>query len=245
MSDTRLESLLPDDQGEAQPAAAEPVAAEPSGDPTNAAPPAAEQATQVIPADYVPRAAVQDERKKRQELERRVQEYERMIASQREQQPQPDWYAEPDRAAQVMQQQVQYQLTQTKVAMSEEWVRAQHPDYDEHQQVFIEAANANPHLWQQLYAHPMPAQFAYQQAKKLKVMQEIGDDPEAYRKRIIDEFLASQGNPPVPPAQQPPALQPPKRSPLPTSLAETRNAQPRDDKRRWQGPASLDQLLGD
>jgi hypothetical protein len=86
-----------------------------------------------------------------------------------------------------MQQQVNYQLTHTRVAMSQELRKAQHKDYSELEQVFTAAADANPQLWQQLYSHPMPAQFAYQQGKKIKALQEIGEDPDAYRARVREE----------------------------------------------------------
>lgn len=161
-----------------------------------------EQAEAEATPRHVPLKELQTERQKRQEearlrteAETRAAVYERQLAQllQRQQQqeaPQqqaPDWYAEPDRAAQTLQQQVSYQLTQTKVAMSQEFMRSQHKDYPEIEQVFTEAANRNPQLWQQLYQHPMPAQFAYQQGKKLKALQEIGEDPDAYRARIKEE----------------------------------------------------------
>ncbi len=154
---------------------------------------------------HVPLKELQTERQKRQEQERlraeaegRAAAYERqlqLLTQQHQpappQQQEPDWYAEPDKAALTLQQQVQRQLVETKVSMSREFARSQFKDYDEHEQLFTQAANANPHLWQQLYAHPMPAQFAYQQAKRLKAMQDIGDDPDAYRNKLKEEATAA------------------------------------------------------
>lgn len=164
-----------------------------------AAQPKPEEQSEAAPR-HVPLKELQSERQKRQEearlrteAETRVAAYERQIAQMLQQQQQheapqqPDWYAEPDRAAHSLQQQVNYQLTQTKVAMSQEFMRSQHKDYQELEQVFTDAANRNPQMWQQLYAHPMPAQYAYQQGKRIKAMQDIGEDPDAYRARIKEE----------------------------------------------------------
>ena len=238
MSD--LETILTDEQPSNAPATAEPVQSEDTGVTPAAAPPAV-ATEQAPPSGYAPLAAVQDERRKRQEAEARLKQYEQQLAQRREQAPPPDWYAEPEKAAQAMQQQVQFQITQTKVALSQDWAREQYQDYDAMEQVFTEAAQQQPHLWQQLYQHPNPAKFAYQQAKKLHAMKEIGDDPEAYRQRIIADYQASQGQS-QPPPQQPRATPRPQ---LPTSLARTVNNQPRDERGKFQGRAELSDILGD
>lgn len=235
MSD--LETILTEQTPTEAPATAEPVTNVETGDNPATVPPAAAP-EQSVPEGYVPRAAIQDERRKRQELEAKLKQYEQHLQK-REQAPPPDWYAEPERAAQVMQQQVQYQITQTKVALSQDWARTQYQDYDEMEQVFTEAAQQQPHLWQQLYSHPNPAKFAYQQAKKLKVMQEIGDDPDAYRQRIIAEYQASQGQG-QPPAQQPRAAPRPQ---LPTSLGRTVNNAPRNERGQFTGRAEISDIL--
>lgn len=238
MSD--LETILTDNQPSDAPATAEPVQSENTGV-TSATVPPAVATEQAPPSGYAPLAAVQDERRKRQEAEARLKQYEQQLAQRHEQAPPPDWYAEPDRAAQIMQQQVQYTIVHNKVALSQDLAREQYADYDAMEQVFTEAAQQQPHLWQQLYQHPNPAKFAYQQAKKLHAMREIGDDPEAYRQRIIADYQASQGQG-QPPPQQPRATPRPQ---LPTSLARTVSTQPRDERGKFAGRAELSDILGD
>lgn len=237
---TDLETMLTDEQPLDAPATAEPVQSEDTGVTSAAAPPAVATG-QAPPSGYAPLAAVQDERRKRQEAEARLKQYEQQLAQRREQTPPPDWYAEPDRAAQVMQEQVQYQITQTKVAMSQDWAREHYPDYDALESVFTEAADKQPHLWQQLYQHPNPAKFAYQQAKKINALNEIGEDPDAYKQRIIAEYQASQGQS-QPQPQQPRAATRPQ---LPTSLGRTPNNQPRDERGKFSGRAELSEILGE
>ena len=238
MSD--LETILTENEPSDAPGNSVSVQSENTGVTHATAPPAA-ASDQGVPDGFVPRAAVQDERRKRQEAEARLKQYEQQLVQRHDQTPPPDWYAEPDRAAQVMQQQVQYQITQTKVAMSQDWAREHYPDYDALEMVFTEAADKQPHLWQQLYQHPNPAKFAYQQAKKINALNEIGEDPDAYKQRIIAEYQASQGHS-QPQPQQPRAATRPQ---LPTSLGRTPNNQPRDERGKFSGRAELSEILGE
>lgn len=248
MSDTSLDTLLTEDTGASQPAAAEPVAQEPSGVTHHEAAPPAASPSASVPDGYAPLAVVQDERKKRQEKEREVAEYQRKIREyeqqlnmrQQPQQQPPDWYAEPDKAAAVMHQHMQRELIGTRVSMSQAVMRQQYQDYDELEAVFAEAAEQQPHLWQQLYRHPMPAQFAYEQARKIKLMRDIGDDPEAYRQRIIAEHEASRGQQPQAQHQAPVR----RSSPLPTSLGRAPSATPRDERNgRFTSRTELSDIL--
>jgi hypothetical protein len=242
MSDTALETML-DDNAPSQPAAAEPVADPGPGVTPAAAPPAA--AASPPPEGYAPLAVIQDERRKRQELERRVQEFERMLQQpKREPPPPPDWYTEPDKAAAYQAQALQAHVYETRVHLSQEFMRTQKPDYDEMEKIFSEDAERNPALWQQIQRHPMPAKFAYEYGRRQKMMREIGDDPDAYRQRVIAEWQASQGQQPeAAPTPSQPA--PAARAPIPRSLASVPNNRPRDDRGRFQAPASLESILGD
>lgn len=238
MSD--LETILTDDQPSDVPATAEPVQSGDTGV-TSATVPPAVATEQAPPSGYAPLAAVQDERRKRQEAEARVKQYEQQLAQRREQAPPPDWYADPQQAAEAMQRQMHEQITLTRVSLSQDWARDRYQDYDEVEQVFTAAASQDPTLWQKLYRHPNPAKFAYQEGKKFKLLNEIGDDPDAYRQRIISEATASQGQG-QPPPQQPRATPRPQ---LPTSLARTVNNQPRDERGKFAGRAELSDILGD
>jgi hypothetical protein len=239
----------------------EPAPSEPAeqstdqGDKHDAAPPAASDDTEDGPP--VPRKALQDERRKRQELERQLAELTKQrSAPPAQQQPQPqasppqaemperpDPWIDPqgamdwDRAA--MQQQVQTQVFETRVYLSREMMLAAKPDFVEVEDVFIEAMKKNPTLYQQLLAHPIPAKFAYETGLKIKAWNEIGDDPAAFKQRVrqeLEEELRGQ-------SQQPSQPSAPRAS-TPKSLAATPSAQPRDQHGRFQGPASLESILG-
>lgn len=187
----------------------------------------------------VPLKAVEDERRKRQELERKLAEYEAKLAQQQQPEPAPDWTLEPEVAAQRLQADFERRAFSLKVEMSERMVRQQHADYEEVRDAFAQAAQADPRLAQALVNHPFPAEFAYQQGKRIKMLMEIGDDPEAYIERRIAERLGQ--------SQQPAAQAPkPQSAPVPKSLARTANTQPRDNRGRFadDGPTPLEDILG-
>ena len=71
--------------------------------------------------------AVLDERRKRQELEQRLKDLE----SKKEPEQAPDWWADPEKAAQHQSQQIEARLYQQKVELSQEFMRSQHEDYDD------------------------------------------------------------------------------------------------------------------
>ncbi len=131
-------------------------------------------------------AALKDERSKRQELERRLELIEQ---NQQPQQGEVDYYEDPEAAMNRQQQQVNKALFDTRVEMSQEIYRAQHEDYDEVEAVFAEAAQQDPVLAHGLMQARVPAKFAYEQGKRLMFIQEIGDDPEAYKERIAKEAV--------------------------------------------------------
>lgn len=241
--DTSLDSLF-----DAPPAAAQtetaPAAPEPTGEKeTAAAPPADAQA----PSDdgpLVPRRALEDERRKRQDYERRLADMERKLqASAQPQQAPPaappaDWWTDPEAAAQRMQAEHTYAIFETRLSLGEE-IMSQKPDYEAAKAAFIEAAQADMDLTAKMVKSANPAKFVYEQGRKLQAMREIGDDPVSYRQRLEEEFKAKYLAP------QPVVSQPPK-APAPKSLAGTPSTA-RDPQGRFassSGPASLEDLLG-
>jgi hypothetical protein len=189
----------------------------------------------------VPLKALEDERRKRQELEKRLQELEQRAQprqqSQPQQQPQPqfpDPLDDPQGYARYMQQELQRSQFETRAMVSQEMMRAQHKDYDEVEAIFVEAARSNPMLLQEMISHPVPGKYAYEQGRKIKLMQEISD-PDAYRARLREEILAELNGTQ---AQQPVA-------PAPKSLAGATSAPVKQSSRKSQydGPADLSELL--
>lgn len=255
-TDNDLESLLdsqaPTEKVEpAQQAETAPVS-EPKGE-TAAAPPAAGKETH-DPGPMVPRAALEDERRKRQEYERKVSEYETWLRQQQaaqqrqqEQQPQPDIWTDPDRVIASLREEnarvradIERQLVLNRIEDSREAALEKYEDYEEVEKIFVEAAQSSPHLLQAMAQHRKPAQFAYETGKRLKLLSEIGTDPDAYIERRIAERLGQ--------AQQAPSpAQAPSRNaaPVPKSLASrTSTPPPRNERGQFSERAPLEDLIG-
>ena len=111
-------------------------------------------------ADFVPKAALLAERQKRQELAARVEGLER-------DKKRPDPEQDPEGAAEFERREKADAAFKDRVAMSQEVMRDAHADYDEVEAVFMEAAENNRDLQTQLFNHPFPARFAYQQGQKI------------------------------------------------------------------------------
>lgn len=219
----------------------EPVAPEPTGEKQESAAPPTDAQPVVEDAGSWTKQAVLDERRKRQELEKKLAEIEARLQPQRQaptQQEQPDWFASPEQAAQAMQAQFAESMFQTRVATSERILKKEYEDYDEVVEVFSKQASKDPNLLQQLYNHPFPAEFAYQVGTQIKLMEEI-KDPKAYREKVRAELLAEMqtGDPK---SQAPTASKPA----VPRSLARDVSTQPRTPSGQFTGPTPLDELLG-
>lgn len=106
---------------------------------------------------------------------------------------------------------------------------------------FKEAAKGDPSLFPKLYAQPDPYGWMAKQVEVMRLQKEIGEDPGAYRARLIAEerakWEAERGEAP---------LTAPTRSPaagLPPSLASARNAAPRGAT-PFTGPPPLEDVFG-
>jgi hypothetical protein len=147
------------------------------------------------------------------------------------------------------------------ITTSQEIARMRFPDYDEIETVFADEADQNPHLYQQMYRSPNPAQFAYEMGQKIKGLKEIGNDPLAWRAQqeaairaqVEAEFAAKQQQAPPAPAPGAPAPSPAHRQAAPQrpappspppSLAGATSAAPRNPQARYEGPTPLEKLLG-
>lgn len=242
-----LDDLLNSSEGE--PAAQQPQetvehhepAPEPTGEKQQSAAPPADAQPVVEDAGSWTKQAVLDERRKRQELEKKLAEFEARLQQQQPQhQPeQPDWFASPEQAAQAMQAQFAESMFQTRVATSERILKKEYEDYDEVSNLFAEHARRDPNLMQQLYNHPFPAEFAYQVGTQIKLLEEI-KDPKAYREKVRAEILAEQGLQPGERSQAPATSKPA----VPRSLARDVSTQPRTQTGQFTGPTPLDELLG-
>lgn len=194
-----------------------------------AAPPAASDTR------HVPLEALEAERKGRQDWKEkaiRAEEEAKALREQiqRAQNPQQPQQQDP---LLVMQQ----QIVNERFNVSEMVLRSQHQDVDEMVQVFKEAAAQNPALVAQMHAQQHPWKFAYDEGKRLKFAAEIGNDPEAYRKKLRAEVEAElRGQ--LAPNQSAAA---PAAPAVPQSLAGARSAGARGNT--FTGPTPIDSIF--
>ena len=203
--------------------AEEPAAVAPGATPqtVEAAPPAAPEAEpqgdgrarDPETGRFVPISALLDERDKRQAETRKREDLEQQL--QRYQQPQQPEYVPTDPSGII-----QYALAeQQRVAFNERlntselMARQAHGEeiVSEAQQAFLSAVGQNPMLQQQLQGQIHPYDFVVKWHKQHKLMSEIGQDPEAWRKSEAEKIraqvlaeLQGQGVSPARSSQQPP-----------------------------------------
>lgn len=215
----------------------EPPAPTETGDPSLAAPPAAEP-----DPPHVPIAALKDERAKRQQIEAeltamkaRLAEIEKATPQQLKPEPQP--LPDPVKDPAGYHAAIADVAFNERLNVSEMMARRDYPDLDEKLAAFQEAAKADPALGEKLRSQAHPWDWMYQEAKRIQARNEIGDDPVAFRERVRAELMAElQGNPPAA------APVPPDATPLPTSLAAARSVGARTVKEPT-GPTPLSEIV--
>lgn len=152
------------------------------------------------------KTAVLDERRKRQELERKVEELTTTINNQKKDQEQPevkkpDILDDPEAALSHTEATFDKKLWSQKVAISESFMEAmadKYPDYTEMKTKFVELANKDEYLTSQLRDSPNPALFAYQFAKNHARNLTLNDPnyeaqlKEKMRKEILQELSSNQ-----------------------------------------------------
>lgn len=116
--------------------------------------------------------AVLDERRKRQELERKLEEL------QKQQQPadkRPDLFADPEGALSHLETRLRQESAAARIELSQELMRSLHDDYDELEAEFHDLAKDNPVLLKQLAQATNPARFAYETAHKARQAAALND----------------------------------------------------------------------
>ena len=198
--------------------------------------PKPEQKEELSPRERAAFAAMQDERRKRQELENRLAQIE-----QAQKQPPPKSFVEdPDgalaRYQQEMQQQLSGAIVQTKVSATEAVARAQHKDYDQIVEVFGQVCQNTPGLYQQALASPNPAEFAYRIGKNYHDLQQAGSI-EQLKERIEKEARIKVENEYKQKHEELEKL----RQSLPSSLSEARGTN--QQRVQYTGPTPLGAIL--
>lgn len=172
-----------------------------------AAPPAAQEDRQ----QHVPISALLDERDKRkaaqQEAEQLRQWKLQVEASQR--QLVPSFQENPEARIQMERSAMQNALWQERLNTTEAIARSQHGDeaVTEAQQAYLAAMQDNPALYADLQRHANPYSHVMSWHKQQKAVREVGGDLDAYKARIIQEYLATQAaQPSTPKPNLPPSM---------------------------------------
>lgn len=142
------------------------------------------------PSESVPVKALQDERRKRQELEQQIALLQQQAQQPQPQQP-PEFWSNPDGAldARLEQfgskliQQFQQQQRIERINASEAEARVKYADYGDAFSAFQQAAQMNPTLIQRMQMAENPAEFAYQTGKRSMELEKVGS---------LDELLKAE-----------------------------------------------------
>ena len=131
------------------------------------------------------KAGITAERHKRQEAELRAKRLEQQVS---QQQAKPDFWENPEGVLNGIAQGFQSQIQQVQTNMSVELMRTTHEDYDSMEASFIDMAQNNPALIQQMNQSGNPAKFAYDYAKAQHEINEMRDP--SYKDKLRAEIRA-------------------------------------------------------
>jgi hypothetical protein len=177
-------------------------------------------------------SAMIEERRKRQELERKLQELQ-------QQPPQGEaktFWDDPENALQSVLGQVSKAVTTTKMDTAEMIARSRYQDFDQKIDIFADILQNTPGLREQWMSAPDPAEFAYRTGDNFLKLQQAGniDNMKAnlekeIRIKIEAEMKAKQ------------EAEKAQRDAIPGSLSNVQSAP--SPKAVWGGPPSLDNIL--
>lgn len=146
------------------------------------------------PVQHAPLTALLDEREKRQEAQRKAEDFDRQLREmraelQKAQQPKqeaPDWFENPQEAAQFHNNQVEQQF-QSRMLQQSKFL-AEREFGSETVTEAVQYFDQHPQASQQFKDHPSPFHAAVEFYQRQKVAQEIGSDPEAYKAQLREEL---------------------------------------------------------
>lgn len=136
------------------------------------------------------KAAYLDEKRKRQEYEQEMAQLRAELDALKNPAEDLD-YSKPEQVASAIQSRAELIATKKVVNLSRAMVKNQYKDYEVMETVFADAAKSDPSLVNQMLVAENPAEFAYKTGKKLSLMKEMGDDPDAYIAMKVAEAVAA------------------------------------------------------
>lgn len=129
----------------------------------------------------VPRRALIDERRKRQELEEKLERMRQEHGEREEDAPDPT--DDPEGYKKYLRAQWEKEQWEKTATRSRDRMMEQHADYEEKEKHFLYLAQNNPELVKQMNEDPDPAAFAYNKAKESLDQQE-----KAVEDRVIERL---------------------------------------------------------
>lgn len=181
--------------------------------------------------------AAQEERGKRQELERRLAAME----AGKPKEPEKGFWDDPEGAIANLRKENQQTAVNTKLQTSEIIARTRYKDFDEKIAVFSDLAMRVPGLGQQMVAASDPAEFAYSTAKNHQEIQQAGGIDELRKKIEADTETKVRARIEAELKDKADALAK-QRAELPGTISDAR-ATGGATKPVWGGPPSMDEIL--
>ena len=182
---------------------------------------------------------LQEERTKRQELERKLAALEAAKPATAE--PAKGFWDDPEAALAKHMQESKAEATNARLGMAEFIARQKHTDFDEKIEVFGQILQQTPGLHQQWLAAPDPAEFAYNIGKNHLELQAAGS-MEEMRAKIERETTARVRAEIEAELKAKADALAKDRAALPPSLSDARSTGV--NKPVWGGIPSMDEILG-
>lgn len=179
---------------------------------------------------HVPLAALEAERRGRQDWKEKAVRFEEEARQLRERMAERNAPTEQQQLDPI--QQVRQDMLNERFNISEMVARQKYPDLDDVVKFFQEAVQQNPALGMALHQQANPYEFAYREGKRVQMLKEVGDDPAAYRAKVEAEIRA----------QLQPQSAASAAATLPASLAGARSSASRSAP-AFTGPAPLSSLF--
>lgn len=211
--------------------APEPVAAAPEPAPPTPEPVAAPQ-QQMTDKEKAFYTAMAEERRKRQEIERKFNEFQQ---AQQQQEPKAFW-DDPEAALQSFKSEVAKVVTTTRMDTAEQIARSKYNDFDDKINVFAEVLQNTPGLREHWMQAPDPAEFAYRTGKNYMELQQAGNI-DALRAKIESEVRVKLESE----LKAKDEARKAEIAAIPPSLSNAQGAPA--NKVVWDGPPSLDNIL--
>ncbi len=127
-------------------------------------------------------AAIIDERKKRQQVERELQELKAKA------EPKPDFWENPEQATAATVRQMLDPVKSENFELRMQLAELRYPDFGDAVKAFLEVAQNDPTLTYQIDHAPNPIDFAYREGKRLKELAPYGGDFTKYREAVTGQL---------------------------------------------------------